>query len=183
MTETQRRPERPPVRPRSGRRPIPPLIFLLVLALAALAVWWNVLRQEAERREDVEAACSSAAAAVPSLDPATVSVRVLNASDVAGQAQKVGNALRQRGFVVEEIGNDGTSRQNEVTGPGEVRHGPLGRDAALFLSLQQPGLTLYQDTRANATVDMVIGPEWGELATPEAVAEQLAAQPTEVPGC
>ncbi len=30
--------DRPAVRPRSGRRPIPPLIFLLVLALAALVV-------------------------------------------------------------------------------------------------------------------------------------------------
>ena len=183
MTETQQRPERPPVRPRSGRRPIPPLIFLLVLALAALAVWWNVLRDEAQRRESVEAACSSAAAAVPSLDPATVAVRVLNASDVAGQAQRVGQALRDRGFLIEEIGNDGTSRKGEVTGPGEVRHGPLGREAALFLSLQQPGVTLYQDTRASATVDMVIGPEWRKLAAPEAIAEQLAAQPTEAAAC
>ena len=49
------RTERPPVRPRSGRRPLPPLIFLLVLALAALGVWWNVLRQEkqADLHEDI----------------------------------------------------------------------------------------------------------------------------------
>ena len=184
MTETQQRPERPPVRPRSGRRPIPPLVFLLVLALAALAVWWNVLREDAERQQTTAAACSSAAAAIPALDPADVSVRVLNASDLAGQAQRVGNKLRKRGFVIEEIGNDGTSRRAEVTGPGEVRHGPLGRDAALFLSVQHPGLTLFQDTRASATVDMVIGPEWAGLAAPGAVAAELAAQPTEDPlGC
>jgi hypothetical protein len=183
MTETQQRPERPPVRPRSGRRPIPPLVFLLVLALAALAVWWNVLRQEAERQDELQAVCDSAAAAVPDLDPATVSVRVLNASDVAGRAQQVGDALSARGFVIEEIGNDGTSRKAQVAGPGEVRHGPLGEEAAKFLSLQHSGLTLFQDTRATATVDMVIGPEWGELAAPEAIAEQLAAQPTEAVGC
>jgi LytR cell envelope-related transcriptional attenuator len=181
MTETQQRPERPPVRPRSGRRPIPPLVFLLVLALAALAVWWNVLRQEAERRESVEAACSSAAAAVPSLDPATVAVRVLNASDIGGQAQRVARNLQGRGFVVEEIGNDGTSRRGEVTGPGEVRYGPLGRDAAQFVALQHAGLTLYQDTRATGTVDVVIGPGWTGLESPEVIAGQLAAQPTEDP--
>ena len=181
MTETQQRPERPPVRPRSGRRPIPPLIFLLVLALAALAVWWNVLRQEAERRESVEAACSSAAAAIPSLDPATVTVRVLNASDTAGLAQQVASTLSSRGFVIGEIGNDGTSRRSEVTGVGEVRYGPRGRDAAQFLSVQQPGIPLYQDTRASATVDMVIGPEWTPLAKPEQVAQALAAQPTAEP--
>src|SRR3712207_7797775 len=96
MTETQQRPERPPVRARSGRRPIPPLIFLLVLALAALGVWWNVLRQDAERRETEAAACSSAAAAIPSLDPATVNVRVLNASDLSGRAGQVAEALENQ---------------------------------------------------------------------------------------
>jgi LytR cell envelope-related transcriptional attenuator len=184
MTETQQRPERPPVRPRSGRRPIPPLVFLLVLALAALAVWWNVLRQEADRQESLEAACDSAAAAVPSLDPATVTVRVLNASDTAGQAQRVAGTLRSRGFVVEEVGNDGTSRRGDITGVGEVRHGPLGEEAARFLAVHQPGVPLYQDTRASGTVDMVIGPEWVPLIPPEAVAQELAAQPTAEPaGC
>jgi hypothetical protein len=110
-------------------------------------------------------------------------VRVLNASDVAGRAQQVADALSARGFVIAEVGNDGTSRKAQVTGPGEVRHGPLGEDAARFLSLQHAQLTLFQDTRATATVDMVIGPEWGDLAAPEAIAEQLAAQPTEAVGC
>ena len=181
MTETQQRPERPPVRARSGRRPIPPLIFLLVLALAALGVWWNVLRQDAERREDAAAACSSAAAAIPSLDPATVTVRVLNASDLSGRAGQVADALGNRGFEISEVGNDGTNR--EVTGIGEVRFGVRGRDAARFLSLQQPGVELFQDTRATATVDLVIGPEWGRLASPESIEEALAAQPTEAVTC
>jgi hypothetical protein len=182
MTETQQRTERPPVRARSGRRPIPPLVFLLVLALAALAVWWNVLREDAERQEAEAAACSSAAAAIPSLDPATVTVRVLNASDIAGQAQRVADALENRGFVIAEVGNDGTSR--DVTGVGEVRYGARGRDAGRFLSLQQPAATLFQDTRANETVDLVIGPEWSQLASPEQIEQALAAQQTEAPvGC
>jgi len=177
MTETQQRPERPPVRARSGRRPIPPLVFLLVLALAALGVWWNVLKQDAERRETVAAACSSAAAAIPSLDPATVSVRVLNASDLAGRAGQVAKALKNRGFVIAEVGNDGTNRN--VTGVGEVRYGALGRDAGRFLSLQAQGVELYQDTRANTIVDLVIGPEWSQLASPEQIQARLGAQPTE----
>jgi len=181
MTETQQRPERPPVRARSGRRPIPPLIFLLVLALAALGVWWNVLRQDAERRESAAAECSSAAAAIPTLDPSTVTVRVLNASDRAGLAGQVGDSLQSRGFTVAEVGNDGATR--EVVGAGEVRYGARGRDAARFLSLQQPGIELYQDTRANATVDLVLGPEWTELASPEEVEQALTAQPTAAAGC
>ena len=176
------RTERPPVRPRSGRRPLPPLIFLLVLALAALGVWWNVLRQDAERRETAAAACSSAAAAIPSLDPATVTVRVLNASDLGGRAGQVSEALKNRGFVIAEVGNDDGDR--DVTGVGEVRFGAPGRDAARFLALQQPGVELYQDTRATSVVDIVIGPEWGRLASPESVEEALATQSTEAPlGC
>src|SRR3712207_5703030 len=148
MTETQQRPERPPVRARSGRRPIPPLVFLLVLALAALAVWWNVLKQDAERQETAAAACSSAAAAIPSLDPATVTVRVFNASDKSGRAGQVAKALSGRGFEIGEVGNDDSNA--EVTGEGEIRFGARGRDAARFLSLQQPGVDLVQDTRATA---------------------------------
>ena len=181
MTETQQRTERPPVRPRSGRRPIPPLIFLLVLALVALGVWWNVLRAESERRATEAAACSSAAAAIPVLDPATVQVRVLNASNLAGRAGQVAAALENRGFVVAEVGNDGTNR--EVTGQGEIRYGARGRDAGRFLSLQQPGAVLFEDTRATEVVDLVIGPEWQQLATPADVEEALAAQATAAPSC
>ena len=39
-------PDRALVRARSGRRPLPPLIFLLVLAVAAAGVWCYVLRQD-----------------------------------------------------------------------------------------------------------------------------------------
>src|SRR3954470_19228978 len=103
MTETQQRPERPPVRARSGRRPIPPLIFLLVLALAALAVWWNVLRDEEDRAAEQAAACTTAAEAPPPLDPTTLSVRVFNATETGGLAQQVAGDLQGRGFVVDEI--------------------------------------------------------------------------------
>ena len=127
------RTERPPVRARSGRRPIPPLIFLLVLALAAAGVWWNVLQQG--RRAQAERGRRPAPrpqAAPPSLDPATVSVRVLNATDRGGLAQPVAGDLQRRGFTVAEIGNDDSGR--EVTGAGEVRHGPRGTDAAAFVA-------------------------------------------------
>ena len=171
MSATQQRTERPPVRARSGRRPIPPLVFLLVLALTALGVWWNVLRTDAERRATQEAACTSAAAAPPSLDPATISVRVFNATDRAGEAQRVAQQLQQRGFLIDEIANDHSDR--EVTGVGEVRHGRPGRDNARYLALYAPGATTYEDTRATAQVDLVIGPEFTELASAEEIEEVL----------
>ena len=166
------RTERPPVRPRSGRRPLPPLIFLLVLAVAAAAVWWYVIRQEKQQEEEQQAACQTVAEAPPSLDPATVNLRVLNATDTAGLAQTVAAALEGRGFVVDEIANDSSGR--EVTGVGELRHGPRGTDAADYVRLLLPGAGDYLDTRATAQVDVVVGPEFATLATPEEVAAALA---------
>jgi hypothetical protein len=169
------RTERPPVRARSGRRPLPPLIFLLVLALAALATWWYVLRQEAQHVAQQEKACQSAAAAAPSLDPAAVHLRVLNATDTAGLATTVGTSLTERGFVVDEVGNDSSGRT--VTGIGELRHGPRGADAAAFVRVFVPDAGDFLDTRATEQVDVVIGPDFTTLATPEDVAAALAPAP------
>ncbi len=162
----------PPVRPRRDRRPVGPLVFLLVLALAALGVWWKVLSDEGARAEADEAACATAAEAPPSLDPGTVSVRVFNATDRAGLANEVAAQLQQRGFVVDEIANDSSDR--EVTGTGEVRHGPRGSEAARFLALFLPGAGSFQDTRADARVDLVVGPDFTELTPPDQVASTLS---------
>jgi hypothetical protein len=175
------RTERPPVRPRSGRRPLPPLIFLLVLALAALGVWWSVLRQDSQHRAEQAASCATAKQAAPSLDPSTLSVRVLNATDTPGLAQQVADTLGSRGFPVDEVANDSSGRQ--VTGVGEIRHGPRGADAAAYLALYLPGAGDYPDTRATAQVDLVIGPEFTALATPEEVAAALSPAPSSAAGC
>jgi hypothetical protein len=42
---------------------------------------------------------------------------------------------------------------------------------------------MYQDTRANTTVDLVIGPDWGQLASQKSIDKALAAQPTETAAC
>ena len=175
------RTERPPVRARSGRRPLPPLIFLLVLALAALGVWWKVMQQHEAQTVAEERACASAEAAPPSLDPTTVQLRVFNATDKAGLAQTVAAQLQQRGFTVTEIANDPTDR--EVTGVGELRYGVAGRDVARFVRLLLPEAGDYGDTRSDAKVDLVIGPEFTELATPEQVAAALLPASSAAAAC
>ncbi len=168
------RTDRPPVRPRSGRRPLPPLIFLLVLALAAAAVWWNVLRQERQQEAQEAAACESAAESAPptDLDPASITLRVLNATETGGLAQTVATALQERGFIIGEVANDSSGR--EVTGVGELRHGPRGNEAARYVRVYIPDAGDYPDTRADATVDVVVGPEFASLASAEEVAAALA---------
>ena len=175
------RTDRPPVRARSGRRPLPPLIFLLVLALAALGVWWKVMQQHEAQTVAEERACASAEAAPPSLDPTTVQVRVFNATDKAGLAQTVAAQMQQRGFTVTEIANDPTDR--EVTGVGEVRYGVAGREVARFVRLLLPGAGDYGDTRSDAKVDLVIGPEFTSLASPEEVAAALLPASSAAAAC
>ena len=143
------RTERPPVRARSGRRPLPPLIFLLVLAVAAVAVWWYVIRQDepAGRRTGRRLRHAPRPLRRRSTPPRS-RVRVFNATDIAGLATTVADALKARGFTVGEIANDPSGRK--VTGVGEVRHGAARRsDAADFVRLFLPGAGDYPDTRAD----------------------------------
>jgi LytR cell envelope-related transcriptional attenuator len=143
-----------------------------VLAVAAVAVWWYVIRQEEQHVAAQKAACSTVAAAAPSLDPAKVSLRVYNATDTAGLATTVANSLKERGFTVGEIANDTSGRT--VTGVGELRYGQPGKETASFVKLFIPGAGDYPDTRATAVVDVVIGPDFTTLATPDDVAKALA---------
>jgi hypothetical protein len=171
VTGVGERTDRPPVRARSGRRPLPPIIFLVVLAIGAAVVWWNVFRTDSKEEAQQQAACSTASAAAPSLDPTTINVRVLNATDEQGLAGQVAGQLGSLGFAVDEVANDASGR--EVTGAGEVRHGPRGADAARYVALYLPGATDYEDTRATAVVDLVIGPEFQGLASVDDVATAL----------
>ena len=158
-------------RPRSGRRPLPPLIFLLVLAVIALGVWWKVFGDAAAEEERQEAACAVASAAPPQLDPATVRLRVFNATDTAGLAQQVAADFQGRGFIVAEVANDPTDR--EVTGIGEIRHGHPGSEAAAYMAVYLPGANDWLDTRATDLVDVVLGPDFTALPSPEEVAAVL----------
>jgi hypothetical protein len=159
------------VRARSGRRPLPPLIFLLVLAVAATGVWIYVLRHTSGQQNAAAAACASAQPAAPSLAPGSVTVRVLNATDTKGLANTVAADLHARGFVVGPPDNDRSGRK--VTGIGEIRHGKPGVRAARYLAVYVPGAKDYLDSRATATVDLVIGPTFKQLAGVDAVATAL----------
>ena len=177
-------PARPPVRSHSGRRPLPPILFLLVLAVAAGAVWWTVFDKEHAASEDKAAACATASAAPKSLDPSAITVRVLNSTGTAGLAQQVATNLRDKGFGVGEVGNDGSGRQ--VTGTGEVRHGPRGNEAAVYLRQFVTGAGDYLDTRADATVDLVLGPDFAfpdSLVSPDAIAASQSAQQSAAAAC
>ena len=153
----------------------------MVLALAVAVVWVQVARQAAARDAHRAAACASAKAAPPSLNPKSLSVRVLNATDRKGEATRVATALKGLGFQVTAVDNDRSGRK--VTGVGEVRHGPRGKSAALYIATYLPGAGDFTDTRATAVVDLVVGPEYSKLATKEQVAAALSASTAAAGAC
>lgn len=173
-------PTRPPVRRRvSSRRPIPPLIFLVILAVVALGVWFRVLQtDQAKSRADVDA-CPTPPR-VTAQDPAEIRIRVYNATTTSGLAAQVSAEVAGRGFQVTETANDRTGR--EVLGVGELRHGARGADKAAFVALFVPGITLVRDTRSDDLLDLVLGPDYSGLAAPEAVTMALATPvaPTDI---
>jgi hypothetical protein len=110
-----------------------------------------------------------------------VTLRVLNATNHKGLAGTVAKQLQSRGFKVTEIANDPSGRK--VTGVGEVRHGPRGNDAAAFVAAYLTGATDYQDTRASAVVDVVLGPAFKQVATPDQVSAALASGAAAAASC
>jgi hypothetical protein len=161
---------------------VPALIFLLVLAVAALGVWWNVLRQDRAMEQAQAAACTSASEAPPSLEPSTVTLRVFNAGEESGKAGEVAAELQARGFLVEEIAND-PHPEFGVTGVGELRFGPGNQRTADFVRLFLPGATDRPDTRATSIVDVVVGPNFSQLASAEQIADAVASAASAEAAC
>lgn len=164
---------------RRGRRPLPAVIFFLVLAVAATLVWWNVARQQSDLDAAQAATCSTASAAPQSFDPGDITLRVLNGSDAAGKASEVETTLKSRGFTVSEIGNASSS----VDGVGQLVYGARGAQIAQFMTLYLPGATLTQDTRATEIVDVVLGSKFKALASQDDVDGSLSAAASASAAC
>ncbi|GAA2168256.1 LytR C-terminal domain-containing protein [Pedococcus bigeumensis] len=94
---------------------------------------------------------------VVALAPARASftVNVMNATGRKGVAARVAAGLARRSFSVGDITN--APEAWYVTQTAVVHHGPEGLDQALLTASQIPGATLFADSRAGTSVDVVIG--------------------------
>lgn len=92
------------------------------------------------------------------LTPEDVSVRVLNGVGREGLAAEVADFLRERGFVIAEVGN-AESFDRETT---EVSHGPDGRDRAELVASFIPGaeVTSVPEAPEGADVVVTVGADW-----------------------
>ncbi len=142
--------------------------MVLTLGLVALvlffAFWYALSYYTANK--DVPAPRPTCTTPTVALPPTKVRVNVYNATTRTGLAASTAKTLGGRGFVVGKVANDPLSRS--VKGVAEVRYGPKGKGAANVVYRHLTSAKLVQDKRADASVDVVIGNAWKELAPPPA---------------
>jgi hypothetical protein len=125
------------------------------------------------------ASCTAATSNQP-LTPSGVTLNVYNATVRIGLAASVANTLQQEGFKIATIDNDPLGKT--ILGVGEIRHGPSGLEGAILAAQRLPGATLVQDSRMDASVDIVMGQAFSALTVPARVASSTKAKPA-TPHC
>lgn len=92
---------------------------------------------------------------VPAPKRGSFTVNVMNATGRNGVASDVAAALAKRKFTIGGISNAPDSWY--VTPSAVVHYGPKGLDQALLVSSEIAGSKLFQDTRSNTSIDVVVG--------------------------
>lgn len=164
-------PRQAPSQPKRGRRAWPMAIFIVIFAIAAIAVWWRVITND-DKHPKQSASCSSSQS-TSALTAHDVQVRVYNATTREGLAASVSKQLRGRGLDVIATANDPTSRK--VTGIAEIRYGTTGSAQAKLLLAALPGATMVPDRRTDASVDVALGPHFHALASTTAIDHAISA--------
>jgi LytR cell envelope-related transcriptional attenuator len=96
------------------------------------------------------------------LSPGQVTVNVYNATNRNGLAAATAKDVKARGFVTGQVTNDPLKKK--VDAPAEVRFGPNGKAGSELVAKLVEGAVPTQDTRADASVDLVIGNGFKALA-------------------
>lgn len=159
---------------------------LAVVALGALAVYSGAVtlpgQPEFRAVEEKGARIEQPQVCVPPdtlpVAAGEVSVTVLNGSDRAGLAGSVGELLADRGFLIENTGND-------PRGPvlSLISFGAEGIAQAYTLRAHIPDAQLVLDARTGTSVDLTVATSFTTLAPLETVELDPATALTPVAGC
>lgn len=182
MSETKA-PRRP-----GGRRPIPPLIFLIVLAVLAVGVWWQVIRKDEDRSAKESAPCTLTASEeqlAELTNMGNTKIVVLNGSDTPGLAASIQAELTGRGFTVLEIGN---APGSGYTSAGTIEYGSGGEFQASVVAAHFPDFSVDRSNHiTDGSVRVIAGQAYSTIADPN-TAEQtvqglIEEQAKVVAGC
>ena len=178
-------------RPFRRRNPRPAIIVLIFLVVATGVVWTIALTRPVKVREaevcnpPPQPAGSAPAqlgeqmsrTAMTDVTPAKLSdtkVRVLNASGRGGQAADVAGAMRDLGFAQPTAANDPIYAGARLNCQGQIRFGTAGQATAAAVWLVAPCTELFNDNRADDSVDLALGTEFTALAHDDDIDAVLA---------
>ncbi len=168
-------------RPFRRRNPRPAIVVVVFLVVATAVVWTIALTRPAKVHEVAvcnpppKAAGSAQAqlgeqmsrSAMMDVTPAKLSdtkVRVLNASGRGGQAGDVAGALKDIGFAQPTAANDPLYAGSRLNCQGQIRFGTAGQASAAAVWLVAPCTELFNDSRADDSVDLALGTDFTALA-------------------
>jgi LytR cell envelope-related transcriptional attenuator len=181
-------------RPFRRRNPRPAIIVLVFLLVATGVAWTAALTRPAKVHQaeacnpPPQAAQATGSAPTQLGEPASRSemmdvtpaklsdtkVHVLNASGRGGQAADVAGALKDLGFAQPTAANDPIYATARLTCQGQIRFGTAGAAAAASVWLVAPCAELFHDSRADDSVDLAIGTDFGALAHSDDIDAVLA---------
>jgi LytR cell envelope-related transcriptional attenuator len=179
-------------RPFRRRNPRPAIVVLVFLVLVSGVAWTVALTRPAKVRE--AEACNPppqpptgtapaqigeqmSRSAMADVTPAKLSdtkVRVLNASGRGGQAADVAGAMKDLGFAQPTAANDPIYAGTRLTCQGQIRFGTAGQATAAAVWLVAPCTELFNDNRADDSVDLAVGTEFSALAHNDDIDSVLA---------
>lgn len=163
---------------RARRRKRTAITLLVIIAILAGAFYYaSSYWTKGATRATPAASCTATLDPTGPVYPSQVTVNVYNATTRTGLAASVGRLVKARGFVLGTVSND--PARKSIPGTAEVRYGPAGERAATLVKGLVAGAVLVKDTRADASVDLVLGSAYKELVT----ATGTVILPTAPPGC
>ena len=98
----------------------------------------------------------TAGAGPVAITPRQITVNIYNATNRAGLAASTAKDIKARGFVIGQVTNDPLKKKIDGRGRSSAS-APTARPARHLVAKLVEGATPTQDTRADATVDLVIG--------------------------
>lgn len=157
------------------RRPLPALVFLLVLTVLTAVVWWRVLHRpdSSSATSPVSTSpitCTPGAKTIALPKPAAVTVTVLNGANRNQLASQVTALLKARGFTVGKP----LDAPSQFSGTGQIQFGSTGRAGATLLSYYLPGASMVADKRLGTAVTLVLGSGYQALASAADVSKAVA---------
>ncbi len=148
------------------------LVVVALLAILALIFTVVALVRDTQSDAGLGAGCQEGwpEADVTLREPAEVKINVLNGTDQVGLASKVSDDFRNRKFQVEKT--DDAEKTDDIA---ILRYGPKGVGSAHLLRAYflDNAVVSYDPERADATVDIVLGSAFQQLATTTEVNQSL----------